>query len=133
MTAPSIQLINPATLPTPPGYSQLAVLSGTGALIVVAGQVALDADGAVVGPGDFALQATQVFRNLVAALEAAGATPRHLVKLTTFVTDLSHLADFRRVRDQFLDPAHPPASTLVQVSRLFRPEFLIEVEALAYR
>jgi enamine deaminase RidA (YjgF/YER057c/UK114 family) len=132
MPAPTIQFINPPTLPAPPGYSQIAVLSD-GALIVIAGQVALDAQGAVVGPGDFALQATQVFRNLVAALEAADAGPRHLVKLTTFVTDLSHLAVFRQVRDQFLDPAHPPASTLVQVSRLFRPEFLIEVEALAYR
>jgi enamine deaminase RidA (YjgF/YER057c/UK114 family) len=132
MTTPTIQFINPPTLPTPPGYSQLAVLSG-GALIVIAGQVALDAQGAIVGPGDFALQATQVFRNLVAALEAAGAGPRNLIKLTTFVTDLSDLAVFRQVRDQFLDPAYPPASTLVQVSRLFRPEFLIEVEALAFR
>jgi enamine deaminase RidA (YjgF/YER057c/UK114 family) len=131
MPTATIQLINPSTLPTPPGYSQLAVLSG-GSLIVIAGQVALDASGALVGSGDFALQATQVFRNLVAALGAVGATPRHLVKLTTFVTDLSHLADFRRVRDQFLDPAHAPTSTLVQVSQLFRPEFLIEVEALAF-
>jgi len=131
MPAPTIQFLNPPTLPPPPGYSQLAVVSG-GALIVIAGQVALDAHGTVVGPGDFALQATQVFRNLIAALEAAGAGPENLVKLTTFVTDLSHLADFRRVRDQFLDTARPPASTLVQVSQLFRPEFLIEVEALAY-
>ena len=132
MPDPIIQLINPPTLPPPPGYSQLAVCSG-GTLIVIAGQVALDAQGAVVGPGDFALQTAQVFRNLMAALEAAGAGPRNLVKLTTFVTDLSQLAAFRQVRDQFLDPSHPPASTLVQVTRLFRPEFLIEVEALAYR
>jgi enamine deaminase RidA (YjgF/YER057c/UK114 family) len=132
MPGQTIQFINPPTLPTPPGYSQVAVLSG-GTLIVVAGQVALDTQGAVVGPGDFALQTAQVFRNLIAALEAAGTGPQHLVKLTTFVTDLSQLAAFRQVRDQFLDPAHAPASTLVQVSRLFRPEFLIEVEALAYR
>ena len=132
MPTATIQLINPPTLTAPPGYSQVAVLSG-GALIVIAGQVALDAQGTVVGPGDFALQTTQVFRNLMAALEAAGAGPEHLVKLTTFVTDLSQLAIFRQVRDQFLDPARPPASTLVQVSRLFRPEFLIEVEALALR
>ena len=104
-----------------------------GTLIVIAGQVALDTQGAVVGKGDFALQTRQVFRNLIAALEAADAGPQHLVKLTTFVTDVSDLAAFRQVRDQFLVPAHPPASTLVQVSRLFRPEFLIEVEALAFR
>jgi enamine deaminase RidA (YjgF/YER057c/UK114 family) len=131
MPEPTIQFINPPTLPAPPGYSQLAVLSG-GSLVVIAGQVALDAQGTLVGPGNFTLQTAQVFRNLLAALEAAGAGPRHLVKLTTFVTDLSELAAFRQVRDQFLDPTHPPASTLVQVSRLFRPEFLIEIEALAY-
>ena len=132
MPTSTIQRINPPTLPTPPGYSQIAVASG-GSLIVIAGQVALDKQGQVVGLGDFASQATQVFRNLIAALDAAGANPRHLVKLTTFVTDLSHLPAFRQVRDQFLDAEHPPASTLVQVSRLFRPEFLLEVEAMAYR
>ncbi len=87
----------------------------------------------LVGLGNFTAQATQVFRNLIAALDAAGASPRHLIKLTTFVTDLSHLPAFRQVRDQFLDVEHQPASTLVQVSRLFRPEFLIEIEAMAYR
>ena len=132
MTTPTVQFINPPTLPTPPGYSQVAVLS-SGTLIVIAGQVALDNQGTVVGKGDFALQTKQVFRNLIAALEAAGAGPQHLVKLTTFVTDVSDLAAFRQVRDQFIDSARPPASTLVQVSRLFRPEFLIEVEALAFR
>lgn len=100
---------------------------------MIAGQVALDQQGVVVGPGDFAAQAVQVFRNLMAALEAAGAGPRNVVKLTTFVTEISQLPTFRSVRDQFLDPAHPPASTLVQVARLFRPEFLIEIEALAVR
>ena len=132
MPLSTIQRINPATLPTPPGYSQLAVASG-GALIVIAGQVALDNQGQLVGLGNFAVQATQVFRNLIAALDAAGASPRHLIKLTTFVTDLSHLPVFRQVRNQFLDVEHQPASTLVQVSRLFRPEFLIEIEAMAYR
>jgi len=132
MATSTIQRFNPPTLPTPPGYSQLAVASG-GSLIVIAGQVALDNQGQVVGLGNFTAQATQVFRNLIAALDAAGAGPRHLVKLTTFVTDLSHLPAFRQVRDQFLDSQHQPASTLVEVSRLFRPEFLIEVEAMAYR
>ena len=132
MTTSSIERINPRTLPTPPGYSQLVVASG-GSTLYIAGQVALDREGKLVGPGDFAAQTTQVFRNLVAALEAGGATARDLVKLNTFVTDLSGLPDFRRVRDQFLDPAHAPTSTLVQVTRLFRPEFLIEIEAIAVR
>jgi enamine deaminase RidA (YjgF/YER057c/UK114 family) len=132
MTTSSIERINPPTLPTPPGYSQLVIASG-GSTLYIAGQVALDREGKLVGPGDFAAQTAQVFRNLVAALEAGGATTRHLVKLNTFVTDLSALPEFRRVRDQFLDPAHPPTSTLVQVTRLFRPEFLIEIEAIALR
>ena len=132
MPSSTIQRINPATLTTPPWYSQVAVASG-GSLIIVAGQVALDNQGQLVGLGNFSAQATQVFRNLTAALDAAGASPRHLIKLTTFVTDLSHLPVFRQVRNQFLDVEHQPASTLVQVSRLFRPEFLIEIEAMAYR
>ena len=74
-----------------------------------------------------------MFSNLVAALAAAGTTTRHLVKLTTFVTDLSDIGAFRRVRDQFLDKDHLPTSTLVQVTRLARPEFMIEIEAMAVR
>ncbi len=132
MSRPDVHFLNPQTLPTPPGYSQVAVVT-SGALVAIAGQVALDHHGNVVGTGDVAAQATQVFRNLVAALEAAGAEPRHLVKLTTFVTDMAALPAFRAARDEFLDAAHPPASTLVQVQRLFRPEFLIEIEALAVR
>lgn len=130
MSASLPRRLNPSTLPTPPGYSQV-VVAHPGALVVIAGQVGLDPKGQVVGPGDVAAQAVQAFRNLMAALSAAGGEPHHLVKLTTFVTDMAALPAFRAARDQFLDPAHPPASTLVQVPRLFRPEFLIEIEALA--
>ena len=124
--------INPPSLPTVPGYSQVVSVTG-GDLIFVAGQVSLDASGAIVGVGDFAAQTRQTFQNLMAALEAAGASATSLIKLTTFVTDMTQLATFRTVRDQFLDPAHLPASTLVQVSRLFREELLIEIEAIAIR
>jgi len=132
MSTPQIQLINPPSLPTVPGYSQVVTVSG-GDLVFIAGQVSLDASGALVGAGDFAAQAAQTFRNVIAALEAAGVSATNVIKLTTFVTDMSQLATFRTVRDQFLDPARLPASTLVQVSRLFRQEFLIEVEAIAVR
>ena len=132
MTHARIQLINPPALPVVAGYSQVATVRG-GALVVVAGQVALDATGSIVGIGDFSAQANQVFENLIAALTAAGSSLAHLVKLTTFITDMAHLPTFRSVRDRFLDPAHLPASTLVQVSQLFRPEFLIEIEAVAVR
>ena len=108
----SVRLLNPPTLPPPPGYSQVAVV-GDGELIVIAGQVALDAQGNVVGPGDFHAQAIQVFRNLLAALDAVGATSRNLVKLTTFVTDISQLPAFRAARDMFLDPTAPRSSPFV--------------------
>lgn len=132
MTTPTIQLSNPPSLPTVPGYSQVVTVAG-GDLVFIAGQVSLDSSGAVVGAGDFAAQVTQTFQNLMSALAAAGANASNLIKLTTFVTDMSQLATFRAVRDQFLDPGHLPASTLVQVSRLFRQEFLIEIEAIAVR
>lgn len=129
---PQVKLINPPSLPTIPGYSQVVTVQG-GDLVFIAGQVSLDASGAVVGVDDFAAQATQTFQNLMAALAAAGASANNLIKLTTFVTDVSQIAAFRAVRDRFLDSSHLPASTLVQVSQLFRKEFLIEVEAIAVR
>jgi reactive intermediate/imine deaminase len=132
MSTYQIQLVNPPSLPKVPGYSQVVTVRG-GDLIFIAGQVSLDSSGSVVGAGDFAAQARQTFQNLMNALSSAGASATSLIKLTTFVTDMSHLAAFRSVRDEFLDASHLPASTLVQVSRLFRPEFLIEVEAIAVR
>jgi enamine deaminase RidA (YjgF/YER057c/UK114 family) len=127
-----IRLLNPPVLPTLPGYSQVVVAQAR-ELIVISGQVALDRDGHLVGRGDFAAQADQTFRNVMAALQAAGSGPANLIKLTTFLTDLSHLTTFREVRDRYLDATRPPASTLVGVTALFRPEFLIEIEALAVR
>ncbi len=132
MSTHQIHRLDPASLPVVPGYSQVVTITG-GELVFVAGQVSLDRSGAVVGIGDFAAQTRQTFENVMAALAAAGASASSVIKLTTFVTDMSQLATFRAVRDQFLDPARLPASTLVQVSRLFREEFLIEVEAIAVR
>jgi enamine deaminase RidA (YjgF/YER057c/UK114 family) len=111
------------------GYSH--VVSGTGRLVFVAGQVALDEHGTVVGPGDLAQQADQVFRNIGHALRAAGASFGDLVKVTTYLTDITALPTVRQVRDRYLDMAHPPASTAVEVNGLVRSEFLIEIDALA--
>ena len=132
MSTEHLHRINPPTLPSVPGYSQVVTVTG-GDLVFVAGQVALDSSGAVVGVGDFAAQTRKTFENVAAALAAAGSTMSSVIKLTTFVTDMNQLATFRAVRDEFLDPSRLPASTLVQVSRLFRVEFLIEVEAVAIR
>lgn len=113
------------------GYSHAVV--ATGPLVVVSGQVALDADGALVGPGDPLAQTEQVFRNLEAVLAAAGVGFADVVKLTYFLTDAAMLPVVREVRDRYVDTARPPASSAVQVAALFRDDVLIEVEALAVR
>jgi enamine deaminase RidA (YjgF/YER057c/UK114 family) len=125
-----VELLNPATMHAPVGYSHVARVSG-GTLVFIAGQVGINPSGELVGPGDCALQAEQVFRNLAAALEAAGASYRSLVKLTIFVIDIRSLPEIRAIRDRFIDTAHPPVSTAVQVGKLFRPDVLLEVEAVA--
>jgi enamine deaminase RidA (YjgF/YER057c/UK114 family) len=130
---PSITRINPPDLGTPPGYSQVVDVSA-GRIIFVAGQTAVDRDGNVIGKNDFAAQAAQVFRNLGIALEAAGCTAAHLVKLTVFLTDMDNLARYREARNRFFASVTPPAApavTLVEVSKLYGPEFMIEIEAIA--
>ena len=111
------------------GYSQ--VVTGRGRLVVVSGQVAQDARGELVGAGDPAAQAQQVFENLRRCLAAAGAGFGDVVKLTFFVLDIADLAAVRVARDAVVDTARPPASTAVQVAALFAPGYLLEVDALA--
>ncbi|MFI7006237.1 RidA family protein [Streptomyces sp. NPDC050145] len=111
------------------GYSQ--VVSGTGRLIAVSGQISVDEKGELVGEGDAGAQARQVFENLSRCLAAAGASFDDVVKLTFYVTDVAHLPAVRVARDAYVDVERPPASTAVQVAALFRPELLLEVEAWA--
>ena len=130
---PSIRRINPPELGTPPGYSQIVEVSA-GRMIFIAGQTALDRDGNVIGKNDFAAQADQVFQNLTIALQASGCTPANLVKLTVFLTDMDNLGAYREARNQFFASVTPPAApavTLVEVSKLYGPDFLIEIEAIA--
>ena len=128
--AQNFQLLVPATMPKSVGYSQVATVTG-GNVVFIAGQVSLDKSGNVVGKDDFRAQAQQVFENLKAAIEAAGGTFHDVVKLNSYFLDFSQIAAFREVRDQYINVKNPPTSTAVQVSRLFRPEFLLEVEAIA--
>ena len=121
---------NPSTISRPNGYSHVAEITG-GRTIYVAGQVALDRQGNLVGPGDFRAQAQQVFENLRLALEASGATFKDVVKLNNYLVDMSQLPAFREVRDRFVNTAAPPASTTVEVRKLFRDDVLLEVEAIA--
>jgi enamine deaminase RidA (YjgF/YER057c/UK114 family) len=114
-----------------PGTGYTQVVAGTGRWVAISGQIALDADGAVVGEGDPEAQARQVFDNLRRCLEAAGGTFADVVKLTFYLTDIAHLPAVRKARDAHVDTRRPPASTAVQVVALFRPELLLEVEAYA--
>jgi len=111
------------------GYTH--VVTGSGRWVAVSGQVALDADGELVGEGDPELQARQVFENLRRCLAAAGATFADVVKLTYYVTDIAHMPSVRRAREEYLDAAKLPASSAVQVAALIRPDLLLEVEAFA--
>ena len=131
--APSIRRINPPELGTPPGYSQIVEVT-SGRIIFIAGQTAVDADGHVVGKYDFTVQADQVFRNLGIALQASGCTAANLVKLTVFLTDMENLGRYREARNRFfatVTPLAAPAVTLVEVSKLYGPDFKIEIEAIA--
>jgi enamine deaminase RidA (YjgF/YER057c/UK114 family) len=132
-SAPQITRINPAELGTPPGYSQIVDVRAS-RLVFIAGQTATDRDGNVIGKNDFPTQAEQVFRNLATALTAAGCTAASLIKLTVFLRDINNLAAYRQARDQFFATVTPPAApavTLIEVSRLYGPDFLIEIEAVA--
>ncbi|WP_026212248.1 RidA family protein [Longispora albida] len=114
-----------------PGNGYSHVVWGTGRFVAISGQISVDGEGKVVGLDDPAAQAEQVFENLRLCLAAAGATFADVVKLTYFVTDVAHLPAIRAARDAVIDTARPPASSAVQVAALFRPEFLLEIEAFA--
>jgi reactive intermediate/imine deaminase len=101
-----------------------------GRTVYIAGQVALDAQGRVVGAGDLAAQTRQVFANLDIALKAAGATFANVVKTNYYLRDAAQIAVVRDIRSKYFTQ-ELPASTLVEVSRLANPDFLIEIEVIA--
>ena len=131
MGTTSRRFLSPDTLPPPFGYSQVVDVPA-GRIVYVSGQVPLDAAGQLVGEGDFAGQVRQVFENLTAALAAADAS-WDVVKLDYFVRDVSQVAALRTIRDEYVNTEQPPASTLVEVSRLFRDDVLVEIEAVAVK
>jgi enamine deaminase RidA (YjgF/YER057c/UK114 family) len=125
----SSSYINPPGLVTPTGYTHVVVALDR-RTVHIAGQVAFDSTGKLVGGDDFRAQAEQVFANLRRALASVGASFEDLIKTTTFITDRKNVPILREVRDRYLDPKHPPASTLV-VAGLVRPELLLEIEGIA--
>jgi enamine deaminase RidA (YjgF/YER057c/UK114 family) len=127
------EFFSPATLPPPVGYSHIAKVN-RGTLIYLAGQVSSDASGKLVGEGNFEAQAEQVFRNLKIAVEAAGGAMTDIVKLNVYLVaevDQAEVPTLRAIRDRYVNVEKPPASTLVVVSRLARPGWLVEIEAVA--
>lgn len=126
------QFISPPTLSKPTGYSHVAVISG-GRQIHLAGQVAFNAAGELVGKGDLAAQAEQVYANLGAGLAAAGAKIGDVFKLVTYVVNLTpeKAAEVRAVRRKYLGDGPFPASTMVGVTSLVNPDLMIEIEVIA--
>lgn len=114
------------------GFSQVVIASGT-RTIYTAGQVSIDEDGTTIGPGDLAAQATQAMHNVGLALAAAGASYADIVKITTYVVNYrpEHRAVIGKARAPFFVNRTPPASTLVGVSALALPDWLVEIEAVA--
>jgi enamine deaminase RidA (YjgF/YER057c/UK114 family) len=125
------RFVNPPAMPVPRGYTQLVDIPAGHRLLYLSGQVALDSAGRLVGGTDFRAQARQVFENLRKGLASAGASFTDVVKLNYYVLDVGQLPVLREVRDQYLNLGSPPASTLVEVTHLFRPDVLLEVEAIA--
>jgi enamine deaminase RidA (YjgF/YER057c/UK114 family) len=121
----------------PPGLKPLGMYSnaacGKGTMVFIAGQVAMDANGKVVGAGDYEAQAVQVFENIKLALGAAGATFEDVIKLTIYIRNLTQASRkaVMGVRGRYISHTNPPAATMVGIDRLVEDELLVEVEAVA--
>lgn len=130
----AVRFLNPASMPPPVGgYSQVAEVT-RGKLILIAGQIARDAAGNDVAPGDLRGQLSKILENIGHALGGAGASFHDVVKMNYYCVEsvpASEISAVREVRDRFINTQAPPVSTFVFVSRLVRPEWLIEVEAWA--
>jgi reactive intermediate/imine deaminase len=127
---PHIKRTNPPTLSKPTGYTHVVETVGAVKTVYISGQIAFDGNGNVVGAGDMKAQAEQVFKNLETALRAAGATFADVVKMNSYTTDMSKIADVREVRARYFG-ANAPASTFVEVKGLVRPELMLEIEVIA--
>lgn len=127
-----VKLYNPATVAAPRGYSHAALIDlGTCKMLILSGQVAFDDKGSLVGAGDYEKQTEQIFTNIKHIVESAGGTMDNLVKIGVYMRNVSQVQKFRAARDRFINTKNPPASTLVEVSKLFRDDVLIEIEATA--
>jgi len=127
------QYLNPDTLLKPRGYTHIVTITGPAKMIFISGQVAIDKEGKLVGPGDLKTQIRQCSANLKAALEAAGATPADIVKTNTYIVNYkqSDYSAMREARGELVPDGEPPASTLVGVTSLAVEGLMVEMEAIA--
>jgi enamine deaminase RidA (YjgF/YER057c/UK114 family) len=125
--------LNPKELNQPKFYTHAVAAEGARKLVYVSGQVSWDAAGAVVGKGDMRAQSEQVFRNVTAALKAAGAGWGDIVKMNGYMVGMNaeRVTAYREVRQRYLKEGALPASTLVGVEALVHPDLLLEVEVIA--
>jgi 2-iminobutanoate/2-iminopropanoate deaminase len=114
----------------PPAYSQGVKVEGAQTLLFIAGQVDYDDKGNCAHPGDFAAQAKATLAALKAQVEAGGGTMASIVKVNTYVTDMRYRPEYAKLRAEFFGPK-APASTMVAITALADPDFLIEIEAIA--
>ena len=129
----SFDLLNPAGLESPVGYSHIAKITG-GTIVHVAGQAPFDPSGQVVGKGDFVAQFGQVLRNLKTAINAAGGEPQQYAVLTIYITDLQTYLNNKKPLGSVYKEVfgrHFPAITLVEVKSLYNPECMVEISGVA--
>lgn len=119
----------PQVAPPAAQYSHGVVVEGASRVLYVAGQIAYDESGALVGPGDAAAQADQVLANLQRVIAAAGGRMEDVAKTTTFLVDLADRGPVGEVRSRYF-PVDPPANSLLVVASLALPEILVEIEAI---
>ncbi|MGH9141654.1 MAG: RidA family protein [Vicinamibacterales bacterium] len=125
-----VKRTNPPTLSKPTGYTHIVEVTGPNRTIYISGQIAYDKGGNLIGAGDMKAQAEQVFKNLESALTAAGAKFSDVVKMNSYITDMSKVQAVRDVRAKYFSDTSP-ASTFVEVKGLVRPEMLLEIEVVA--
>ena len=131
----NFEILQPQGVAQPQGMYNHAISASAGRLLFIAGQVSIDRNNHLVGPGDFSAQMQQVFKNLGSILDSAGATFENVVKFTTYVTRARDLSAFYEKRREIFAEIYPrggyPTNTLVVINQLAREEWLIEIEAVA--
>lgn len=128
----AFRLQNFSSVASPKGYSHAAIVDlGKSNMIILSGQVPIDKNGNLVGKNDFSKQAEQVFKNIKNIMSELGGTMSNVVKIGIYVVNMKDIQALRNVRDKYIDLKNPPTSTLVEVSKLYREDVLLEVEATA--